>query len=339
MRLTRRAPLLVAAALALSALGAGCSAGPADPDVLVVYNAQHEDLLKAMTDAFTAQTGIAVETRQGGDSDLANQLVREGADSPADVFVTENSPAMALVDNKGMFAPLEPAVLAAVPPQFTAADKTWAGFAARATALVYNPDRLPEAQLPASLLDLAKPEWKGRFGYAPAGADFQAIVAAVYALVGTERGDAFVRALKDNGTVYASNFAVMQAVDSGQIETGVIYHYYWYKDRAAGGDNSRGTKLHFFGGQDPGAFLSVSGAGVLASSNRSDDARALVEFLTSTAGQQALSASPSLEYSIDSGVAPNPALPALSELDPPVVPIAELDGPAVVERFREVGIL
>ena len=68
-----------------------------------------------------------------------------------------------------------------MPAQFAPKDGNWVGFAARSTVLAYNKTQLKPAQLPATILDLAKPEWKGRIGIAAAGADFQAIVSAVVA--------------------------------------------------------------------------------------------------------------------------------------------------------------
>ena len=81
-------------------------------DGIVVYNAQHTSLTKAWAVGFTRETGIKVTLRNGSDTELGNQIVQEGAASPADVFLTENSPAMALVDSAGLFAPLASATLA-----------------------------------------------------------------------------------------------------------------------------------------------------------------------------------------------------------------------------------
>lgn len=293
----------------------------------------------AMTQAFTAQTGIQVRLRNGGDSELANQLVQEGARSPADVFTTENATAMAQVDRAGLFAPLRPGTLDGVPPQFVPAGKTWVGVAARATVLLYNPGKVGAADLPASMLDLTSPAWKGRFGYAPTGADFQAIAAAVYALQGDQVGDAFVQGLKDNGVKYANNIAILQAVNAGEIPAGITFHYYWFQDRAGTGQNSGNAALHYFRAGDPGAFLSVGGAGVLASSKRSEQAQQLVAFLAGRQGQQVLAKSNDFQYAINSGVASNPALRPLSELQPPAVPLAQLDGPKVLAALRRVGIL
>jgi iron(III) transport system substrate-binding protein len=337
VRLLRRSSCLaLAAALSVSVLAA-CSGGPKDPDVLLVYNAQHDDWLKAMTDGFTAETGIDIEVRQGGDADMSNQLVKEGGKTPADVFITENSPAMTLVDSKGMFAPLPASTTDQVPAEFVAKDNAWVGVSRRSTSLGYDPKKVTD--FPATMFELATdPKWKG-FGYAPRGADFQAITAAMYALKGQEVGDQFVAGLKANGADYANNFAIMQAINAGQLKMGLMYHYYFYKDRNAGGDNSSNVEMHFFGNQDPGAFMSVSGAGVIKGSNKADEAQRLVAYLTSAKGQQALANSGALEYPVGTEVQQNDKLPSLTELDPPTVPIESLDAPAVVEEFRKVGIL
>lgn len=337
MRHHRNRPLVVAVVALLLALTA-CSGG-GDDDALVLYNAQNSRLMSALTKAFTGETGIKVKTRNGGDSELGSQIVQEGAKSPADVFTTENATAMALVDRAGLFAPLQPAALEGVPAQFVPASRNWVGVAARSTVLVYDPRQVAGTALPASMLDLAKPEWKGRFGYAPTGADFQAIAAAVYALKGDQAGDAFVQGLADNGVKYANNVAILKAVDAGEVPAGIIYHYYWFQDRAGTGEDSDNAKLHYFGKADPGAFLSVAGAGVLASSKRSEQAQRFVAFLSSAKGQQLLAGSNDLQYALSHDVPSNPALRPLSELQPPTVPLSQLDGPKVLAAFRRVGIL
>src|SRR3712207_4880844 len=135
-----------------------------------------------MLEGFTGETGIELEFRDANDSELANQIVQEGDASPADVFLTENSPAIDVVDDAGLLAPLDDATLDQVEPAFRPSSGTWVGFAARSTVLAYNPVEVDPAFLPASILDLAAPEWEGRVGIAAGGADFQAIVSAVLAL-------------------------------------------------------------------------------------------------------------------------------------------------------------
>ena len=217
--------------------------------------------------------------------------------------------------------------------------KDWIGFAARSTVLAYNTKSVPKDQLPASIMDMANPEWKGQVGIAPSGADFQAIVSAVVAVEGQSKAQAWLQGLESNAKIYRNNVAILSAVNSGEIRTGIIYHYYWYQDQAESGANSKNVQLEFFGHQDPGAFLSTSGAGVLKSSKHAEDAQKLVNHLTGKQGQQALVDSNALEYPVGTGIAANPKLTSLSELDPPKVDIGALNGPQVVSMMQQAGLL
>ncbi len=335
---------LVAVLLGVTACGTANSStdagkGSGDKATLTLYNAQHEDLMALMVADFTKRSGIKVNMRNGEDFELGNQLVQESTASPADVFVTENSPAMTLVDSKGLFAKVDDATLAQVPAQFAPIDKGWVGFAARSTVFAYNPAQLKAADLPASIMDLAQPRWKGKVGISPAGADFQAVVSAVLSLKGETATAAWLKGLKDNAKVYQGNGAIMKAVNAGEIASGVIFHYYWYKDQAESGANSNNVKLQYFGNQDPGAFLSISGAGVIKSSKNQAEAQQLVRYLNSAAGQKVLADSTALEYPIGNGAAANKALKPLGELSPPTVDVATLNGPKVVELMQQAGLL
>ncbi len=243
-----------------AALAVGLAAAPAlaDDEGIVVYNAQHESLAKEWAEGFTKETGIQVTLRNGGDSEFSNQIVAEGAASPADVFLTENSPAMVLVENAGLFAPVDADTLALVPEQFRPSSGKWIGIAARSTVFAYNKEKLSADQLPKSLLDLADPSWKGRWAASPSGADFQAIVSALLELKGEEATAAWLKAMKENFTAYKGNGTVMKAVNAGEIDGGVIYHYYWFGDQAKTGENSKNVELHYFKNEDPGAFVSIS---------------------------------------------------------------------------------
>jgi iron(III) transport system substrate-binding protein len=324
---------------AVLALAAGCGIGSGSKTELVVYNAQHEDLVSAMLKGFAEETGINVTLRNGSDFELANQIVQEGSASPADVFLTENSPAMTLVSGKGLFAPVDEDTTTQVPAAYVSSKKDWIGFAGRSTVLAYNTAKVTRADLPASIMDLAGPAWKGQVGIAPSGADFQAIVSAVVAVEGTAKAQAWLTGLAANAKVYRNNVAILSAVNSGEIRTGVIYHYYWYQDRAESGANSRNVQLEFFGHQDPGAFVSTSGAGVLKSSKHAEDAQKLVNYLTGKKGQQALVDSDALEYPVGNGIGANPELKPLSDLDPPKVDIGSLNGPQVVTMMQQAGLL
>ena len=318
---------------------AACGSDASGAEKLTVYSAQHESLVRAMTEGFTEETGIALEFRDANDSELANQIVEEGDASPADVFLTENSPSIDVLDREGLLAPLDQATLDQVGAQYRPSSGNWTGFAARSTVLVHNPAQLPADQLPASILDLANPEWQGRIGIAAGGADFQAIVAGVLALRGEEATRAWLEGLERNANVYPSNSAVMVAADEGEIDAGVMYHYYFYRDRAENGLKSDDAELHFFRNSDPGAFLSISGAGVLASSDQPEQAQRLVAYLTSPPAQQRLAESTALEYAVGNDVPSAEALPPLAELQAPQVDPGSLDQQRVTELMQDVGLL
>lgn len=306
---------------------------------IVVYNAQHENLVKSWVDGFTKETGIKVTLRNGDDSELGNQLVQEGSASPADVFLTENSPSMVLVDNAKLFAPLDAETLKQVPAEYRPAHGRWIGIAARSTVFVYNPEKLSEQQLPKSLMDLAKPEWKGRWAASPSGADFQAIVSAMLALKGEQATLEWLKAMKANFVAYKGNSTVMKAVNAGQIDGGVIYHYYRFVDQSKTGENSKNTKLYYFKDQDPGAFVSLSGGGVLASSKHKAQAQAFIKYITGKEGQESLRTNNAFEYAVGVNAASNPKLVPLNELDAPKVEPSTLNSKKVIELMTQAGLL
>ncbi|ASQ16936.1 iron ABC transporter substrate-binding protein [Enterobacter cloacae] len=306
---------------------------------IVVYNAQHENLVKSWVDGFTKETGIKITLRNGDDSELGNQLVQEGSASPADVFLTENSPSMVLVDNAKLFAPLDAETLKQVPAEYRPAHGRWIGIAARSTVFVYNPEKLSEQQLPKSLMDLAKPEWKGRWAASPSGADFQAIVSAMLALKGEQATLEWLKAMKANFVAYKGNSTVMKAVNAGQIDGGVIYHYYRFVDQSKTGENSKNTKLYYFKHQDPGAFVSLSGGGVLASSKHKAQAQAFIKYITGKEGQESLRTNNAFEYAVGVNAASNPKLVPLNELDAPKVEPSTLNSKKVIELMTQAGLL
>lgn len=331
----------IAAVLSTFAVAVGATActSSSDSDELLIYNAQHESLTKEWIEAFTEETGIEVSYRQGGDTELGNQLVAEGDASPADVFLTENSPAMAAVERAGLFAELDAETLDQVPAQFRPDTGRWTGVAARSTVFVYNKDRLTPDQLPKSMLDLQQPEWKGRWGAPPTKADFQAIVAALLELEGEAATAQWLDAMKANAVPYNNNIDTLKAVNAGEIDGGIIYHYYWYRDQSKTKEISGNTALHYFKNQDPGAFVSLSGGGVLASSDKQDQAQQFMRFITSRAGQEVLEKGTSFEYPVASGVPANPALPPLDSLQAPDVDPSTLNEQKVTELMTKAGLL
>src|SRR4029453_12686700 len=141
MRRRRWSRIAAAVSVLAVVLGATACSGSGTSDELLIYNAQHESLTKEWIDAFTKETGIKVTYRQGGDFELGNQLVAEGDKTPADVFLTENSPAMSLVESKGLLAKLPASTLKKIPAEYRPKSGAWTGWAGRSTVLIYNTDK------------------------------------------------------------------------------------------------------------------------------------------------------------------------------------------------------
>ncbi|RYX97739.1 MAG: iron ABC transporter substrate-binding protein [Comamonadaceae bacterium] len=340
-----RFSMLAGAAALAGSLALASVAAHAQPavtpsaDGIVVYNAQHVSLTKAWAEQFTKDTGIKVTMRNGGDTELGNQIVQEGAASPADVFLTENSPAMALVDNAGLFAPLDTATLSEVPASFRPAHGRWTGIAARSTVFAYNKSKFTPEQLPKSMLDLAGPAWKNRWGASPSGADFQAIVSALLELRGEAATAAWLKGMKENYLPFKGNGTVLKAVNAGQVDGGIIYHYYYFGDQAKTGENSNNAALHYFRNQDPGAFVSISGGGVLASSKHKAEAQAFVKWVAGKGGQDILKTGDSYEYAVGNDAQSNAKLVPLAELQAPKVEPSKLNSKKVSDLMTQAGLL
>jgi iron(III) transport system substrate-binding protein len=330
---------LAAGTIAVASFLAPLAVQAQDSDGILVYNAQHESLTQEWVDGFTKATGIKVTIRNGSDMEFANQIVQEDDGTPADVFLTENSPAMALVDGAGLFEPLDKDILDQVPDAYRPANGSWVGIAARSTVFVYDKTKLKEDQLPKSMDELADPKWKGRWSASPTGADFQAIVAAYLQLRGEDATRTWLKAMKENAVFYKGNSTCMKAVNAGKVEGALIYHYYYFGDQARTGENSQNVASHYFRNQDPGAFVSLSGGGVLSLSKHKKEAMAFLKWITGPEGQAVLKNGSSYEYAVGKGLASNEKLVPLDELQAPKIEPTKLDNKKVTDMMTEAGIL
>ncbi|MGH3867672.1 MAG: extracellular solute-binding protein [Pseudonocardiaceae bacterium] len=329
---TRRGtpPLPLLAVLTIATLvAAGCSAkaSAGSGETITLYSAQHEQTTNALITAFTAQTGITVTSRHGGEDVLTAQIEQEGDKSPADVFYTENSPWLEQLDRKQLLAKVDPTTLQQVPAADSGASGDWVGVSARVSALIYNTDKLTDAQLPKSVLDLADPQWKGKLELAPSETDFWPVVSSVAKTYGNAKALAWLQGLKANTEAKGSapdNETVVSDVSQGSSQLSIINHYYFYRLQAEVGRSAVHAALEQLAPHDPGYLLNVSGAGVLASSTHQAAAQKFLAFLASTAGQTILAHSDSFEYPIAGHVAANPALPPFDQYAPNSFSVTEL---------------
>lgn len=340
-RIDRRIVAALCLASALAVLAAGCGGSSSDSGgSLTLYSAQHEPMTEALAKGFEEENGAKVQIRFGEDEGLASQIEQEGDATPADVVLTENTPPLELLAGKELLAEVEPSTLEEVPSRYNSPTGHWVGVAARETVMVYNPDLIAADELPASILDLAKPEWKGKLAIAPSEPDFVPIVSAIEKLDSEAAAKSWLEGFADNAKHYNDNEGIIAAVDSGQIAAGIINHYYWYEAVAEEGKDKVPSKLHYFGHEDPGALVNISGAGALESSDDPELAQEFLAYVVSEEGQTAITESGDWEYPLNSAVPPPPGLKPFDSLEPPKVSPADLgDGSAPVELMEQVGLL
>jgi len=351
--MTRRTPLpirrprwsakltcLVAAAMVMASCSSGSKSGGT---TITLYNAQHEQTTDAMIAAFTKQTGIKVRVDNDDEDVLTAQIEQEGSRSPADVFYTENSNWLEQLNEAGLLAKVNAATLAQVPAGDSAANGEWVGVSARISVLVYNPGKVSASQLPTSVLDLADPQWKGKIEIAPSETDFWPIVSSVARDDGTAAALAWLKGLKANAGAndnIPDNETMTSDVSEGTTDMALINHYYYYRLRAEVGAGSVNAKIAYFAPRDPGYVEDISGAAILKSSKHQAAAQAFLNFMTSEAGQIVLAHGESFEYPIHPGVAANPVLTPLNQLQPSSFTPAELGtGLDAKKLLEEAGLI
>jgi iron(III) transport system substrate-binding protein len=338
---------LVVTAASFLALAAGCggndgngsgSAQGSDTK-LVVYSGREEELVEPLFETFEQQTGIDVEVRYGDSAELAATIAEEGDNSPADVFFAQDPGSLGAVEEEDLLAELPDEILDRVPERFRDPDGHWVGTSGRARVVAYNTDELSEAELPDSILDYTDPKWKGKIGIPPTNASFQAFVSAMVLTLGEERTRQWLEGIKANDPkLYEKNTPVVEAVAAGEIEVGFVNHYYLYLVKEEQPDAP--VANDFLPGNDPGALVSVAGAGILESAEHDDAAERFLEFLLSEEGQRFyVDEAEEAEYPLIEGVEPKAGLPPLEQLQGPQIELDEL-GPQLektLELLNEVG--
>jgi iron(III) transport system substrate-binding protein len=336
MRCRAAGTLLIAAAASLGACGSSGSSSSS----ITVYSGQHEQTMGKLVADFTRRTGIDVKLRSADEASLANQVLREGSASRADVFVAENPPALTVLERHGLFAPVDAAARAKTPARDNDPQGRWIAISARASVLAYNTGQVKPAQLPSALADLAKPAWHGKVGFAPTETDFQPLITAMSKLHGAAAAQAWLKGLKANGKVYDDNEALIAAVNRGEVETGLVDHYYWYRLRDEVGRKNVHSALHYFAPADAGSLVDVSGAAALKSSKHASQAQRFLAYLVSRPAQDIIATSESFEYPLGSGVQTKRDLRPFPELHPPAIDAQALgDGRGALRLLQDVGLI
>ena len=311
------------------------SAPPAEP--LVVYSGRSESLVDAVIQQFSQATGIEVEVKYGSTSQLAATLLEEGDNSPADVFFAQDPGGLGAVE--GMLSALPDRILSRVPDWARSPQGKWVGLSGRARTVVYNPETVGEDELPDDVWGFVDPEWKDRIGWAPTNASFQTMVTAMRALWGEEKTTQWLEGVQaNNPTIYPKNTPQVAAVAAGEIDVGLVNHYYLFRFLAEEGEGFPARNYHPRAG-GPGATIMVAGAGILDSAGNRDAAERFLEFMLSRVGQQYF-AGQTFEYPLVQGVNVPHVLAPLDQINHPSIPLKDLADLEGTQRLlRETGVL
>lgn len=336
-RLTRA---FIASALLIGALASGFAGGGSQANTLTIYSGRGESLVGPLVAAFEAETGIDVEVRYGGTSELAVLLAEEGSASPADLFWAQDGGALGAAAAEGLFAALPAEIVSTVPAQYRDADRLWTATSGRARVLAYSPDRTASDQPPQSILDLVKPEFRGRVGWAPQNASLQSQISSLRAAIGDEATAQWMRDLIANDAKsYSNNSGQIEAIAAGEIDYGLVNNYYLLRYLAT--DPQYPVAQRSFAPGDQGNLLNIAGVGILKSSKNAEAARQFVAFLLSEESQSYFT-NEVFEYPVVPSVQPNARLSDFQEVleaapEVQFVDLADLEG--TLALMRSAGAL
>ncbi len=329
---------LAMVSLVIAGLLAGCGgSGSSSDKKLTIYSGREEEIVEPLFQKFEKQTGITLEVRWGKSAELAAQIAEEGGNSPADVIFTQDAGALGSITSS--LSALPQATLRRVPATFRAADGHWVGTSGRVRVVAYNTTVVSAADLPDDVLAYSQPKYASHMGVAPTNASFQAFVSAMRITYGDQRTKQWLVDLKDNGAkVYDSNRPIVEAIAAGEIDYGLVNHYYLALVKAEQPDAPVANK--FLTPGDPGALVNVAGVGILASSDHAALAQTLVDYLLSDAGQRFYAdEAEENEYPLVPGLEPAAGLPKLQTLIGKSVSLTELAAQekTTLEMIDEIG--
>lgn len=281
---------------------------------LVIYSGRSKSLVRPLIEMFQKKTGIQVKVKYAKTTQLALLLKMEASSgkSNADVFWAQDGGALGLLEQDGLFAPLDAKALAKIPVRFRNARNLWVATSGRARVLAYSPKRVKAAELPKDVFALTAPKWKGRVGWAPTNASFQAFVTAMRVAAGEEKTKTWLQAMKKNGAKsYPKNTAIVKAIAAGEVDLGLPNHYYLLRFKKK--DDKYPVEQTFFADGNIGNLVNIAGVGVLKKSKNQSSAKRFVAFLLSKEAQQFIT-DKVFEYPLLSDVKANKRLVPLDTL-------------------------
>ena len=327
------APLTLAVAGVLT-LSACATPAPSDSaESITIYSGRSEELIEDLLTTFTEETGIEVEVRYGDSAELAAQILEEGDNIRADVYFGQDAGALGALANEGVTKTLPTDITDLVTTEYKSVNGQWVGVSGRGRVFVYDPAKV--SQIPTSYKDLMDPSWKGRIGIAPTNASFQAFITAIRVLEGEQAAIDFLNAMKENGVLFEKNSIILQAVQDGVVDAGLVNHYYWWELAAEIGEENMKPEIAWFKDGDTGNLINVAGVAVL-----SDNPSAMVfaKWLLGDTAQNYF-VERTREYSL-TGIPEVSGLKPLKDIKAPTIDLSDLDSLAeTLELIRKAGLL
>jgi iron(III) transport system substrate-binding protein len=330
--------------LALAACGSsgsdeGGEEEPIDNAKLVVYSGRNEGLIGPLLEQFQEETGIETSVRYGDTASLAAQLLEEGDRTDADVFFGQDAGSLGALEKAELLTTIPQEQLNLVEPRFRSDDGRWVGTSGRARVIVYDPQQVPEDQVPSAVADLTQDRWRGQVGIAPSNASFESFVTALRVVEGEDAAHQWLEGMHHNDVeTFDNNVLILDAVDQGQLQLGLINHYYWFEEVAESGEANVRARLKFLTNGDIGGLVNVAAVGILDGTDRSAEAEQLVSFLLSQQAQQYF-AEETKEYPVIAGVPTAAGLPPLTSLNSPQIDLSDLDSlEQTLQMIEEAGL-
>jgi iron(III) transport system substrate-binding protein len=301
------------AALALAGTMLASAAGHAE-EVLNVYNARHYGTDDQLWNGLTAKTGIKVNVVSGNHDELIQRMLAEGANSPADLFITVDAGRLAFATDKGVFQPVTSPVLdKTIPANLREPSGLWYGMAMRARVIMYDKNKVKPGDI-ATYEDLADPKWKGQVLIRSSSNVYNlSLMGSLLAAHGPEKTEQWCEGLVANMArpPEGGDTDQIEAVAAGVGSLAVSNTYYLARLGSSGKEDEKAIfdkiGVVFPNQGDRGTHVNVSGVGVPKNAPNKESAIRALEYLASPEAQRYF-ADVSLEYPANPEVKPHPVL-------------------------------
>ena len=317
------------AALSLTALASTAQAA----DEVVVYSSRIDELIKPVFDAYTAKTGVKVKFITDKEAPLIARLKAEGANTPADLLITVDAGNLWQAEQEGVLQPTKSELINAnIPAQYRSSTDSWTGLSLRARTIFYSTERVKPSEL-STYEALADKNWEGRLCLRTSKKVYnQSLTATLIETHGAAKTETILKGWVDNlaTDVFADDTALLQAIDAGQCDVGLVNTYYFARLHKQ--DPDLKVKLFWPNQADRGVHVNLSGAGVTKYAPHAAEAQKLLEWMTGPEAQN-LFADINQEFPANPAIKPSAEVAAWGSFKADSVPM-EVAGKRQVEAIK-----